>query len=117
MADLYTKVKKYLEDNEIDSSFTAKPPTSNYSLQDDGNGAYIRFWNADVIGVAKPTNEELNAFESSANTEETLNVILDNRRKEYPNHEDCIHALLDGGDTLTDLQTKRTAIKNKYPKE
>ena len=40
-----------------------------------------------------------------------------NRQAEYPNHEDCIHALLDGGDTLTDLQTKRTAIKNKYPKE
>ena len=40
-----------------------------------------------------------------------------NRQSEYPNHEDCIHALLDGGDTLTDLQAKRTAIKNKYPKE
>ena len=40
-----------------------------------------------------------------------------NREKEYPNHEDCIHALLDGGDTLTDLQTKRTTVKDKYPKE
>ena len=40
-----------------------------------------------------------------------------NRQKEYPNHEDCIHALLDGGDTLTDLQTKRTAVKEKYPKD
>ena len=40
-----------------------------------------------------------------------------NRQAEYPNHEDCIHALLDGGDTLTDLQTKRTAVKDKYPKE
>ena len=40
-----------------------------------------------------------------------------NRQAEYPNHEDCIHALLDGGDTLTDLQAKRTVIKNKYPKE
>ena len=40
-----------------------------------------------------------------------------NRQAEYPNHNDCIHALLDGGDTLTDLQTKRTAVKDKYPKE
>ena len=40
-----------------------------------------------------------------------------NRQAEYPNHTDCIHALLDGGDTLTDLQAKRTAIKDKYPKE
>jgi hypothetical protein len=40
-----------------------------------------------------------------------------NRQAEYPTHEDCIHALLDGGDTLTELQAKRTAIKNKYPQE
>ena len=38
------------------------------------------------------------------------------RKNEYPNLEDCIHALLDGGETLTELQAKRTAIKNKYPK-
>ena len=39
-----------------------------------------------------------------------------NRQAEYPTHEDCIHALLDGGDTLTELQAKRQATKNKYPK-
>jgi len=39
-----------------------------------------------------------------------------NRQSEYPSHDDCIHALLDGGDTLTDLQAKRTATKTKYPK-
>jgi len=39
-----------------------------------------------------------------------------NRQKEYPSIDDCIHALLDGEDTLTELQAKRTAIKNKYPK-
>jgi len=39
-----------------------------------------------------------------------------NRQAEYPTHEECIHALLDGGDTLTELQAKRTATKTKYPK-
>ena len=39
-----------------------------------------------------------------------------NRQAEYPSHEDCIHALLDGGDTLTELQQKRQEIKAKYPK-
>jgi len=39
-----------------------------------------------------------------------------NRQAEYPTHEECIHALLDGGNTLTELQAKRTATKNKYPK-
>ena len=39
-----------------------------------------------------------------------------NRQLEYPTHDDCIHALLDGGDTLTELQEKRQAVKTKYPK-
>ena len=39
-----------------------------------------------------------------------------NRQAEYPSHNDCIHALLDGGDTLTELQEKRQQIKAKYPK-
>ena len=39
-----------------------------------------------------------------------------NRQAEYPTHEDCIHALLDGGDTLTELQAKRKQVKDKYPK-
>ena len=39
-----------------------------------------------------------------------------NRQSEYPTYDDCIHALLDGGDTLTKLQEKRQEIKAKYPK-
>ena len=39
-----------------------------------------------------------------------------NRQAEYPNLQEAIHALLDGGNTLTELQAKRTAIKTKYPK-
>ena len=39
-----------------------------------------------------------------------------NRQAEYPNAIECVHALLDGGDTLTDLQAQRTAVKEKYPK-
>ena len=39
-----------------------------------------------------------------------------NRQAEYPSHNDCHHALIDGGDTLTELQTKRQAVKDKYPK-
>jgi hypothetical protein len=39
-----------------------------------------------------------------------------NRQAEYPNAIECVHALLDGGDTLTDLQAQRTKIKDKYPK-
>jgi len=40
-----------------------------------------------------------------------------NRQAEYPDAVECVHALLDGGDTLTNLQAQRTTIKNKYSKE
>ena len=40
----------------------------------------------------------------------------EDRKFAYPDLEECIHALLDEGDTLTKLQEKRTAVKNKYPK-
>jgi hypothetical protein len=38
------------------------------------------------------------------------------RMSQYPSIQEAVHALLDGGDTLTDLQAKRTAVKEKYPK-
>jgi len=38
------------------------------------------------------------------------------RQAAYPSIQDCIHALLDGGDTLTDLQALRTAVKAANPK-
>jgi len=40
-----------------------------------------------------------------------------NRQAEYPKIENCIHALLDGGETLENLQNLRQTIKTKYPKE
>ena len=63
------------------------------------------------------TNEQILAKQAELQTAYDALEWKRNRQKEYPNHEDCIHALLDGGDTLTDLQTKRTAVKDKYPKE
>ena len=37
-----------------------------------------------------------------------------NREAEYPSIQECVHAILD--DDLTALQTKRQAVKDKYPK-
>ena len=36
------------------------------------------------------------------------------RKPEYPTIEECVHAILDG--ELDDLQIKRQAVKDKYPK-
>ena len=62
------------------------------------------------------TWEQVSSKQSELQAEYDAEEWKRNRQAEYPSHEDCIHALLDGGDTLTDLQAKRTATKNKYPK-
>ena len=48
--------------------------------------------------------------------DEEQNGWLKNRLEHYPSVQDCIHALLDGGDTLTDLQLARQLVKDTYPK-
>ena len=62
------------------------------------------------------TWSEVSAKQSELQAEYDAEDWKRNRQAEYPSHEDCIHALLDGGDTLSDLQAKRQAVKDKYPK-
>jgi hypothetical protein len=51
-------------------------------LQDDsdGKGAYIREWNLDI---AQPTEAQLSAQESAADTEEANNQVRNTRRIAY----------------------------------
>ena len=109
MTKLNTKIKLYAKANGVNSIDFLK----DVKLQDDGSGAYIKEWNLDI---AEPTDAQLTTYEDEANAEEALNTVYSDRRSEYPNENDCIHALLDGGDTLTDLQAKRQATKLKFPK-
>ena len=69
------------------------------------------------------TSEEIEATldtwaenERARQLDEEANGWKYNRQAEYPSLQDCIHALLDGGDTLTDLQAARQAVKDAYPK-
>jgi hypothetical protein len=70
-------------------------------------------WHNGTTPISKSDIEaKMNELQAEYDAEEWKR----NRQAEYPTHEDCIHALLDGGDTLTELQAKRTATKTKYPK-
>ena len=70
-------------------------------------------WRNSTTPISKADIEaKMNELQAEYDAEEWKR----NRQAEYPSHEDCIHALLDGGDTLTELQAKRTATKTKYPK-
>ena len=79
MANLSTKIKLYCEENGVSNlNFV-----DDVKLQDDSNGqgAYIKEWN---LGISQPTTEQIASYETAANTEEALQVVLNNRRAEYP---------------------------------
>ena len=103
MAQLSNKIRKYL-DREVDF-------IKDVVLQDDGDGAYIKEWNA---AEAQPTDAQLNAFESQANDMEALNQVYSNRKAEYPSVQDLVVALYD--DDKAAIDAKRAEIKLKYPK-
>ena len=77
MATLYTKVKKYLEAN----SKTWEAEKDNIVLQNDTGTDYIKSWN--ISGVAKPTDEQLASYNSTATTEENNVVIKRTRKSAY----------------------------------
>jgi len=63
-----------------------------------------------------PSEADVNAKIQELKDADIVPEYVKLRLTEYPNHNDCIHALLDGGDTLTELQAKRQATKLKFPK-
>ena len=70
-------------------------------------------WDVDEKEVE--LNEELILQEIEKIKEEYKAVEYKELRKlEYPSIEECVHALLD--DKLEELQAKRLAVKEKYPK-
>ena len=78
MAQLSNKIKEYCKANgvsEVDF-------LNDVKLQDDsdGNGAYIKEWNLDI---AQPTDAQLSAHETAANTEEANNTVRSTRRTAY----------------------------------
>ena len=87
-------------------------PNANVSVQGDNLENAIINWNDTPV----ISNDELQAEIDKLQAKYDAEKWKRNRQAEYPSHEDCIHALLDGGDTLTELQEKRQAVKNKYPK-
>ena len=78
MANLSTKIKMYCDANGVSEVDFMK----DVMLQDDsdGNGAYIKEWNLDI---AQPTDAQLTAQETAADTEEANNVVRSTRRTAY----------------------------------
>jgi len=90
MAGLNTKIKKYAEANGVSEVDFLE----DVRLQDDGDGAYIKEWNLDI---AKPTDAQLDSYQDSANTQETLDTVRSNRKSEYPDIGDLLDDLFKAG--------------------
>ena len=110
MAQLNTKVKKYLEAN----SKTWDNEKDNIHLQNDsdGNGDYIHTWN--VSGLAKPSDEQLTTYNSSATTEENNNVIRGTRLAAYGDIGDQLDEIYKDIDAW---KTRIAKVKSDNPKE
>ena len=77
MAQLYWKVRAYLEAN----SKTASEFDNNIKLVNDGAGDYIHTWN--VSGLDKPNDTKIAEYETAGNTFETNANIDATRRSQY----------------------------------
>ena len=106
MAQLYTKVKKYLEANSKTWDDT------KVSLQNDGSGDYIKIWTYD--GLDKPTDSQLNSYETAGNTEESNNVVRATRKNLYGDIGDQLDEIYKDIDAW---KTRIKKIKDDNPKE
>ena len=88
-------------------------PTASFSVIEE-DLEQIEWYSEDV---EQPSKEDIQAKLDELQAIEDAKQYQRDRKSEYPSIEDCVHALLDGGDTLTDLQALRQAVKDKYPKE
>lgn len=107
MANLYNKVRKYLENN----SKSWDNEQGNIILQNDGAEDYVHTWN--VSGLAKPSDEQLTAVDSDADTLQTNEIVRDTRKAAYGNIGDQLDEIYKDIDAW---KTRIKAIKDSNPK-
>ena len=105
MAQLYTKIKLYLEDNSKTWDDT------KILLQDDGSGPYIKEWNVD--GLAKPSDSQIASYETAGNTVDSNNLVRKTRKKAYGDIGDQLDEIYKDIDAW---KTRIKKIKDDNPK-
>jgi len=108
MANLSTKIKMYCDANGVSEVDFLE----NVMLQDDsdGNGAYIKEWNLDI---AQPTDAQLSAHKTAADTEEANNQVRSTRRSAYGNIGDQLDEIYKDIDAW---KARIKSIKDNNPK-
>ena len=106
MASLSSKIRQYVN-AEVD--FTKDVLLQNDS---DGRGDYIKEWNLDI---AKPTQAQLDALESEAQTYENNQKIIATRKQLYGPWDKQLEEIYDNG--IDSWKARIAQIKADNPKE
>jgi len=107
MADLNSKIKIYLGRN-----FSMEEVLLQDDMVDGVSNPYIKEWNVDE---AQPTEEQLNALESQAETLENNNQVIATRKKEYGTTAEQLEYIVENG--VSAFIEKQQQIKTDNPKE
>jgi hypothetical protein len=107
---LKTKLKLYCEANG--KVYEDERSVDNIVIQNDGDGDYIKVWN--VSGVTKPTDSQLNSYDTDATKEEKNNIIRNTRRLAYGNIGEQLDEIYKDIDAW---KARIKSIKDANPKE
>ena len=110
MAGLHNKVKLYLEANGKTEAELFD--MDKIILRNKGSGDFISLWN--VSGLAKPTDSQLDSYDSDATTVETNNTVRATRKKAYGDIGDQLDEIFKDIDAW---KTRIQAIKDANAKE
>ena len=81
-------------------------------LQNDGSGDYIKEWNVEEV---QPTEEQLDALESQAQTLENNNQVINTRKNLYGTTAEQLEYIVENG--VEAFIEKQQQIKTDNPKE
>ena len=109
MANLSTKIKMYCEANGVSNVNFFE----DVRLQDDsdGKGAYVKFWG---LSIPEPTDAQLSAQESAADTEEANNNVRATRKAAYGDIGDQLDEIYKDIDAW---KARIKSIKDSNPKQ
>jgi len=115
MADLYWKVKAYLESKgktESEIGLATRLQSPNVQLVNEGSGDIIKVWK--VSGVTKPTDSELNALDAQATKDQNNHAIKKTRMRAYGNIGDQLDKIYKDIDAW---KARVKKVKDDNPKE
>ena len=111
MAQLSTKIKLYAKANGVNSVDFLKDVLLQDDMVDGVSNPYIKEWN---LEIAKPTSEQLSAYNSAATKTENNNIIRETRKTAYGDIGDQLDEIYKDIDAW---KARIKSIKDANPKE